>query len=158
MPGGPWKKVTIVPALDVWNQTMQGTGRNLLAQLAGGELRMVRASLVKNDFLMRSLGRPHREQIVSMRPDELTTLEAIDLSNGSVLAGYLATGGRLLKERWQDNREGLVDHIFRFALTRVPTPEEKAAILESLSGDPSQEQVEDLLWAVMMSPEFLLIR
>lgn len=158
MPGGPWKKVTIVPALDVWNQTMQGTGRNLLSQLAGGELRMVRASLMKNDFLMRSLGRPHREQIVSMRPDELTTLEAIDLSNGSVLAGYLATGGRLLKERWQDDREGLVDHIFRFALTRVPTAEEKAAMLDSLSQDPSQEQIEDLLWAVMMSPEFLMIR
>lgn len=158
MPGGPWKKVTIVPALDVWNQTMQGTGRNLLSQLASGELRMVRASLVKNDFLMRSLGRPHREQIVSMRPDELTTLEAIDLSNGSVLAGYLATGGRLLKERWQDNREGLADYVFRFALTRAPSAEEKAAILESLSPDPTQEQIEDLLWAIMMSPEFLLTR
>lgn len=157
-PGGPWQKVTVVPALDVWNQTMQATGRNLLSQLANGELRMVRASLMKNDFLMRSLGRPHREQIVSMRPDELTTLEAIDLSNGSVLAGYLATGGRLLNERWKDDREGLVTSMFQFAFTRQPTPEEKAAILEALSPSPTAEQIEDVLWAVMMSPEFLLIR
>ncbi|MFO0980129.1 MAG: DUF1553 domain-containing protein, partial [Planctomycetaceae bacterium] len=157
-PGGPWQKVTVVPALDVWNQTMQATGRNLLSQLANGELRMVRASLMKNDFLMRSLGRPHREQIVSMRPDELTTLEAIDLSNGSVLAGYLATGGRLLNERWKDDREGLVTSMFQFAFTRQPTAEEKAAILEALSASPTAEQIEDVLWAVMMSPEFLLIR
>ena len=30
---------------------------------------MVRASLVKSDFLMRSLGRPNRDQIVSVRPE-----------------------------------------------------------------------------------------
>lgn len=157
-PGGPWKKVTVVPTLDVWNQTMQATGRNLLSQLANGELRMVRASLMKNDFLMRSLGRPHREQIVSMRPDELTTLEAIDLSNGSVLAGYLATGGRLLKERWKDDREGLAESVFQFAFTRQPTADERSTILEALGTSPSAEQIEDVLWAVMMSPEFLLIR
>lgn len=157
-PGGPWTKVTVVPALDVWNQTMQATGRNLLSQLANGELRMVRASLMKNDFLMRSLGRPHREQIVSMRPDELTTLEAIDLSNGSVLAGYLATGGRFLKERWKDDREGLVESVFQFAYTRQPTAEEKSTILEALGASPTAEQIEDVLWAVMMSPEFLLVR
>ncbi len=49
--------------------------------------RPVRAALVKNDFLMRSLGRPHRDQVVTTRPAELTTLQAIDLSNGDILAG-----------------------------------------------------------------------
>ena len=35
----------------------------------------VRAALVKNDFLMRSLGRPHRDQVVTSRPAELTMLQ-----------------------------------------------------------------------------------
>ena len=38
---------------------------------------------------MRSLGRPLREQIVSMRPTDLTTLEAVDLANGPTLAALL---------------------------------------------------------------------
>jgi hypothetical protein len=119
---------------------------------------MVRASLMKNDFLMRSLGRPHREQIVSMRPDELTTLEAIDLSNGSTLAGYLTQGALTLKQQWQNDREGLVQHVCRFAWSRSPTAAESTAILELLSPEPTPQEIEDVLWAVVMTPEFLLVR
>ena len=55
---------------------------------------MVRASLVKSDALMRALGRPNRDQIVSMRPSDLTTLEAIDLANGETLATAIERGAR----------------------------------------------------------------
>ena len=55
---------------------------------------MVRASLLKSDFLMRALGRPNRDQIVTSRPSELTTLEAIDLANGQALANALKSGAR----------------------------------------------------------------
>ncbi len=58
----------------------------LLSQLEFESYPMTRASLVKSDFLMRTLGRPNRDQIVSMRPNELTTLEAIDLANGQALS------------------------------------------------------------------------
>ena len=34
---------------------------------------------------MRSLGRPNREQVVTTRPDQLTTLQALDLANGQIL-------------------------------------------------------------------------
>src|SRR5262249_46643465 len=40
------------------------------------ERRFIRAALVHADGLMRSLGRPNREQVVTTRPDQLTTLEA----------------------------------------------------------------------------------
>ena len=52
-----------------------------------------RASLVASDLLMRSLGRPNREQVVSDRPANLTTLEALDLSNSPLLAETLNRGG-----------------------------------------------------------------
>ena len=60
--------------------------------------RHVRASLVTADLLMRSLGRPNREQVVTVRPDHLSTLQALDLSNGAILADTLTRGaGHILK-------------------------------------------------------------
>ena len=59
----------------------------------------VRAALVKNDFLMRSLGRPHRDQVVTSRPAELTMLQAIDLANGAILSKYLNAGANNLKAK-----------------------------------------------------------
>jgi hypothetical protein len=156
--GGDWLPVTVVPALSVWTEAVNGTGSNLLDQAFNGEIRMVRAGLIKNDFLMRSLGRPHREQIVSMRPEELTTLEAIDLSNGSTLAGFLSHGATTLKAQWQSDRDGLIQHVCRFAWSRSPSTEEAVALQEMLSPDPTLQEIEDLLWAVVMTPEFLLIR
>lgn len=119
---------------------------------------MVRASLMKNDFLMRSLGRPHREQIVSMRPDELTTLEAIDLANGAVLANYLRQGSATLHPRWQSDRTGLINYLCTFAWSREPSSEEQSAMLKALSPQPTAEEIEDLTWSILMTPEFLLVR
>ena len=62
------------------------------------EHRFVRAALVKSDELMRSLGRPNREQVVTTRSDVLTTLEALDLSNGQVFNDTLARGAAGLLE------------------------------------------------------------
>ena len=56
------------------------------------ERRLIRASLVNADALMRSLGRPNREQVVTTRPDQLTTLQALDLSNGQTLTDLLSRG------------------------------------------------------------------
>jgi hypothetical protein len=118
----------------------------------------VRASLVKSDFLMRSLGRPNRDQIVSVRPAELTTLEAIDLSNGSTLANVLAAGAPKILAEYAENPAKLVASIFRAALGRAPTDQESIAALEILGAKPTARQVEDLLWGVVMLPEFQLVR
>src|SRR5215213_2161581 len=62
------------------------------------ERRLVRAALVPSNALLRSLGRPNREQVVTTRPDLLTTLQALDLSNGQLLADTLTRGAqRMLK-------------------------------------------------------------
>ena len=68
----------------------------MLYYAPGGEAArpFVRASLVESTLLMRTLGRPNREQVVTTRPAEMTTLEAIEMSNGQPLAELLAAGGR----------------------------------------------------------------
>jgi hypothetical protein len=119
---------------------------------------MVRASLLKNDFLMRALGRPHREQIVSVRPAELSTLEAIDLNNGQLLATRLEQGAsRLLAKSWP-NHDALPTWLYLFALARVPTNAELLLAREVLGEKPTSQGVQDLLWAVLMLPEFQLVR
>lgn len=132
--------------------------RLALLQGSAGADRMVRASLLKANFLMRSLGRPNREQIVSMRPTELTTLEAIDLSNGQILADALLKGGAKIAGEFGSRPDELVRYVFRSALGREPNSNEATAARELLGDKPSPQAVEDLLWGVLMLPEFMLVR
>jgi hypothetical protein len=123
------------------------------------ERRFVRATLVDCDLLMRSLGRPNREQVVTTRPDELTTLEALDLANGQILAQTLSRGAaNLLKAHPKATAEELAEMIFVRALCRKPTADELAAARDLIGAKPTADGVADLLWAVVMLPEFQLVR
>jgi hypothetical protein len=123
------------------------------------ERRFIRAALVNADELMRTLGRPNREQVVTTRPDHLSTLQALDLSNGQILADTLARGAaNLLKEKPKATPDERVEDIYRRALCRRPTADELAAARELLGTPPTAEGLADLLWAVVMLPEFQLIR
>jgi len=117
----------------------------------------VRAALVENDFLMRSLGRPHRDQVVTTRPGELTTLQAIDLSNGDILAGYLSQGAKHLVRQGKSS-EDLIAWLYRYALSRKATSAERSVLAEVAGDGRNAVAVEDLLWMVFMQPEFQFIR
>ena len=117
-----------------------------------------RASLMKCDLLQRALGRPNREQIVSMRPEDLTTLEALDLANGPALAGALASGANKIIARKWDSPDALTAWLYNFAVSRPPSPPELAGARELLGPTPDAQGVQDLLWAVCMLPEFQIIR
>jgi hypothetical protein len=123
------------------------------------ERRFIRAALVNADELMRTLGRPNREQVVTTRPDHLSTLQALDLSNGQILADTLARGAaNMLKEKPKATADERVEDIYRRALCRRPTPDELAAARELLGSPVTAEGLADLLWAVVMLPAFQLIR
>ena len=123
------------------------------------EHRFVRAALVKSDPLMRSLGRPNREQVVTTRSDVLTTLEALDLSNGQVFNDILARGAAgLLKSMPKATAEELAETIYLRALGHRPTADELAAARELVGSPPTPEGLADLLWVVFVLPEFQLIR
>ncbi len=117
-----------------------------------------RASLMKCDLLQRSLGRPNREQIVSTRPEDLTTLEALDLANGPALAGALANGAtKLLARKW-DSPDALATWLYTFAISRPPSQPEIEGARGFLGPTLNEAGVQDLLWAVCMLPEFQIIR
>ena len=150
-----WKKATIVKTLPVWQKALDKQAPTLLAQGGAANGRMVRASLLKADFLMRSLGRPNRDQIVSTRPNELTTLEAIDLANGSILTDTISRGAKHLIE---SSPADLVTALYRRALSRDPSVAEKTVAEELLGKKTTEQGIEDLLWVICMLPEFQVVR
>ncbi len=153
-----WKPAAKVDGQQVWMSRLEPELASLLSRGSSAGQSMVRASLLKSDFLMRSLGRPNRDQIVSTRPLELTTLEAIDLSNGEALAKVLHQGAEKLQKRdWKSPAE-FVAWLYRFALSREPTPDELRTLSESMGTELSVVAIEDVLWVVVMLPEFQLVR
>jgi hypothetical protein len=123
------------------------------------ERQFVRTTLVDCDPLMRSLGRPNREQVVTTRPDQLSTLQALDLANGQILTSTLDRGAaNIFKENPKRSAEELVEFVFVRALSRKPTTAERDAAKNLLGDKPTAESLADLLWTVVMLPEFQLVR
>lgn len=153
-----WKPAVLVARQDFLGPQVVDQIRLSLAQSLSTTKMFVRASLVNNDFLMRSLGRPHREQVVTTRPAELTTLQAIDLQNGEIMADTLRSGAKKLVARRQQSAGEFVNWLYQYALSRIPSSEEAAVSQELLEGTPGEQGVEDLLWAILMLPEFQFVR
>jgi len=118
----------------------------------------VRAGLVNSSLLMRSLGRPNREQIVTTRPAVLSTLQSLDLSNGEEFHDLLLQGAENLLAQWDTLADPLIEHVYRAALSRSPTTDEFAGSHEIVGETPTAQSVADLLWVVFMLPEFQLVR
>jgi len=120
---------------------------------------LVRATLVNSDLLMRSLGRPNREQVVTSRPEQLTTLQALDLSNGQILHDLVTRGAdNLLRANQLAARSDLINELYLRALSRRPSPAELLAARELLGESVTAEGLADLLWSIFMLPEFQLVR
>lgn len=164
------KQMTAEQFLDaVWRitQTAPGKPHKSVAELVGNRNdEPVRAALVTSNPLMRSLGRPNREQVVTTRPGGLTTLQALDLSNGEVLSRLLSDGAQILKTvdavfRTVDGdwgRDDFIDWMFRASLSRPPTDEERQIATEIVSEPPHAEEIADLLWSLILLPEFQLVQ
>ena len=122
----------------------------------GNVTNQIRASLVAADPLAVALGRPNREQVVTSRPTVATTLQALELTNGETLAKILHRGAEQLAAA--DPLPGeLIDRLYRNALSRPPRATEKAIAVDLLGQPTRREGIEDLVWAMVMLPEFQLI-
>ena len=116
----------------------------------------LRAVLVDADALLVGLGRPNREQIVTRRDSFSTPLEALELTNGEVLDGLLKPGAEALIQP-QPKTPRLVVELFRSSLSRDPRAAERQVAVAMVGSPPTAEGVQDLLWTIVMLPEFQLI-
>jgi mono/diheme cytochrome c family protein len=117
-----------------------------------------RAALVAAESLQVALGRPNREQVVTSRATAATTLQALELTNGSELAGLLKRGAEKILAGEKEITAGpVVARVYEAALGRAPTQREME-MASSVVGQPVQPAgLEDLLWSLTMLPEFQLI-
>jgi hypothetical protein len=138
-----------------WAARVNGQIRKYLTDRVVQEkdgVRAVRASLVKSTLLMRALGRPNREQVVTTRPADLTTLQALELNNGTEFVNYLNRGAAKLA-----TEKELIETLYLDALSRPPTSLEKQVAGEIIGAKMTRERVADFLWTVLMLPEFQFI-
>lgn len=118
----------------------------------------VRAALAFADPLMLALGRPLREQVVTRRDSLATTLETLELTNGETLDVRLRAGAEhWLKSHADEPPAKLVSEVYRTALGRAPTDAEIEIAVDLAGSPPTPEGVADLLWAIVVLPEFQLI-
>ena len=117
----------------------------------------VRSSLVAADSLMVALGRPNREQIITVRSSAATTLQGLELTNGETLNKVLKRGAEKLIANNKGFTSDLVSDLFMKSLGRKPAKNELKAAMELVGSPAQKEGVEDLLWSLAMLPEFQLI-
>jgi hypothetical protein len=157
-PDAKWQSAAVIPN-PLWHARVAAQISQSLERGVDSPVLMVRASLVKNNPLMKALGRPNRDQIVTMRPTQFTTLEAIDLANGQLLADSISAGSnRIVGSKRFANPTDFTQWLFQSTLSRNPNQKELALAGTLLGKELTTAGVEDLLWAVMMLPEFHLIR
>jgi hypothetical protein len=120
----------------------------------------------KPDALLTALGRPNREQVCTERNQESTVLQALELVNGEVLAGWLREGAKALLASdlgKEPDPAKVVSALYLRALGR-PANAEEAALAKPLLGSPQdglekrRAGWEDGLWVLFMSPEFQFVR
>jgi hypothetical protein len=119
----------------------------------------------KPDSVATALGRPTREQVCTVRDEESTVLQGLELVNGSVLASRLHDGARTLLAadlgREADPAKVATMLCLR-AWGRKPS-DRQIALVTPLLGSPKdglasrQSGWEDCLWLLFMSPEYQFI-
>ncbi len=119
-------------------------------------LNYARASLVKNDVFLTALGRPNRENVSTGRSSQANLLQALELTNGDKFNGVLKSGAKNLKEKFKTNEE-IVNELYKMSLGRYPKKSEMKAASDILGTSPNEENIQDLIWAIVLLPEFQLI-
>nr|WKN35786.1 DUF1553 domain-containing protein [Tunicatimonas sp. TK19036] len=116
-----------------------------------------RASLVELDPFLKALGRPTRENVTTSRDDQATLLQALELTNGKFFNNVMQEGAETWLAEYDQDREAMVTNLYKKSFGRTPTDEEQKLIADALGSKPDVDQVQDLLWATVLLPEFQFI-
>jgi hypothetical protein len=117
-------------------------------------------SSVESNFL-KTFGRNQRRITCECeRSDEPSIIQALHLSNGETLNNKLSEKGGIvdqLIEQYPEDNAALVRAAYLRTLCREPTASQQEAIVEELGRNAQERRVaiEDLLWSLMTSREFL---
>ncbi len=92
------------------------------------------------------------------RRDSLATmLQALELVNGTTLDDVLNRGGRQWIAEGDKDAGKIVERAYRTALGRLPSDNERKTAVGVVGVPASPDGIHDLLWLIVMLPEFQLI-
>jgi mono/diheme cytochrome c family protein len=117
----------------------------------------IRASLLAADPLQVALDRPNREIVTPVRLSAATTIQALELTNGTTLNTKLQKAAAKFLPEVTASPAAWLDKIYRHALGRRPSPSELGLAQEILGQPMAAEGVTDFLWMLVNHPEFQLI-
>lgn len=131
------------------------------AQLAGVRaFRRRESGPSSGDALLTMFGKPPRLQACECeRADDPTLSQTFQLVSGPILNDLLARPDNRLRD-WLESKadaDTLIDDLFWTVLNRAPLPTELAAAKKHLaSSDNRRANLEDVVWSLLSSPEFVL--
>jgi hypothetical protein len=105
---------------------------------------------------LTALGRPNRENVSTSRSSQANLLQALELTNGNKFNRVLESGAKKWKEKYQTTEE-IVRELYKISLGRYPDKAEMKTAMSILGSQPTEEGVQDLMWAILLLPEFQLI-
>lgn len=144
--------------LDIMSQ-VTGVSEEFDGYPEGTRALQLRDTRVKSYFL-DAFGRPPRTTPNSSeRTNSASLSQVLHLVNGETLNRKLKRrGGKVDQMVEQAGRSGFLEELYRTLFSRLPTPAEKSNLEEYLGTDPARDRVEDVLWAMLTSREFLFTR
>lgn len=122
--------------------------------------RAVELPIPPNNYFLNVFGQSHREYLTELDPKlEPNLVQTLHMMNSGYVNGKIRSGTllrQLATAKLPD--EDVVKQAFLRTLCRQPSKEEMAAALKSLAQSKTrQEWVDDLLWALLSSREFLFV-
>jgi Protein of unknown function (DUF1553) len=153
------KRLPAEVILDAYSQ-VTGVATPYAGYPAGTRALQLPDSQVTSQFLT-VFGRPARNVCdIAERSFDPTIAQALHVINGDTLNKKLSAGdGNVaLFQRLGLSNSRILEHVYLTAFSRYPSESEKSALLAALSKSPNyarQLPLEDMLWSLLTSKEFL---
>lgn len=115
---------------------------------------IIRAGAKPRDSFQSALGRPTRENVTSVRSERGNLLEALVLTNGTVLDSALKQAAEHAFKEHGAEVEGFVKPLFQRGLNRQPTEKELRLLVSFYQKNPKATAYHDIIWIFINLPEF----
>ncbi len=123
---------------------------------------MAMPGIPKGPGFLRTFGKPNRLLICECeRSNQVSLVQSLSLANGGEVQGKISSDRNIIGQLLSDGSvpEAAIEEIFMRALARTPVEAEWLTFREMLVSQESPRRVlEDVLWAVINSKEFVMIR
>ena len=107
----------------------------------------------ENTEFLKAFGQPKRESACTCeRSSEPTVDQALQMLNGTLVFSRV---GKDAVTRYGPHKEAFVEELYLAALSRPPTATERAAVSRYLADRDFNEALQDVVWAVLNTQEFL---